>query len=110
MIDALLDPWREPLMRHALLELICVGASCGALGVWVVLYGLSYGAESLSHAMFPGLVAAALLGLPLALGRAGGLVGGGAGGAPGGPAGGGGGGDGGAGGGGRAVGPRRRAR
>src|SRR3954451_23534743 len=74
MIDALLDPWREPLMRHALLEMIFVGASCGALGVWVVLYGLSYGAESLSHAMFPGLVVAALIGIPLALGGAGGLV------------------------------------
>src|SRR3954453_6241325 len=74
MIDALLGPWREPIMRHAFLEMLFVGASCGALGVWVVLYGLSYGAESLSHAMFPGLVAAALLGVPLALGGAGGLL------------------------------------
>ena len=61
-------------MRHALLELVFVGASCGALGVWVVLYGLSYGAESLAHAMFPGLTVAALIGLPLALGGAGGLA------------------------------------
>jgi ABC-type Mn2+/Zn2+ transport system permease subunit len=61
-------------MRHALLEVTIVGATCGALGVWVVLYGLSYGAESLAHAMFPGLAAAALLALPLALGGAGGLL------------------------------------
>ena len=44
----------------------CWSASLGgALGCWVVLYGLSYSAESLSHALFPGLVVAALLGLPL---------------------------------------------
>src|SRR3954470_7005712 len=71
---ALADPWGESLMRHALLEVTIVGAACGALGVWVVLYGLSYGAESLAHAMFPGLAVAALIGLPLALGGAGGLV------------------------------------
>src|SRR3954470_9500259 len=71
---ALVDPWREPIMRHALLEVVFVGASCGALGVWVVLFGLSYGAESLAHSMFPGLAVAALVGIPLALGGAGGLV------------------------------------
>jgi ABC-type Mn2+/Zn2+ transport system permease subunit len=36
----------------------------------VVLFRLSYGAESLAHAMFPGLVVAALAGLPLTLGAA----------------------------------------
>src|SRR3954452_2055277 len=71
---ALADPWAEPIMRHALLEVTFAGAACGALGVWVVLYGLSYGAESLAHSMFPGLAVAALVGLPLALGGAGGLV------------------------------------
>jgi ABC-type Mn2+/Zn2+ transport system permease subunit len=71
---ALADPWGEAIMRHALLEVTIVGAACGALGVWVVLYALSYGAESLAHAMFPGLAVAALLGLPLVLGGAGGLL------------------------------------
>jgi ABC-type Mn2+/Zn2+ transport system permease subunit len=74
MIDALTGPWSEPIMRHALLEMLFVGASCGALGVWIVLYGLSYGAESLAHSMFPGLAVAALVGLPLALGGAAGLA------------------------------------
>jgi ABC-type Mn2+/Zn2+ transport system permease subunit len=74
MADALLEPWREPILREALLELVFVGLACGALGVWIVLYGLSYSAESLAHAMFPGLAVAALLGVPLALGGAGGLV------------------------------------
>jgi ABC-type Mn2+/Zn2+ transport system permease subunit len=42
--------------------------------VWVVLFGLSYSAESLAHAMFPGLALAAVAGLPLVLGGAGGLA------------------------------------
>ena len=71
---AVAEPWGEAIMRHALLEVTIVGAACGALGVWVVLYGLSYGAESLAHSMFPGLAVAALIGLPLALGGAGGLL------------------------------------
>ena len=36
----------------------------------MVLFGLSYGAESLAHAMLPGLVIAALAGFPLVLGAA----------------------------------------
>jgi ABC-type Mn2+/Zn2+ transport system permease subunit len=67
-------PWGEAIMRHALLEVTIAGAACGALGVWVVLYGLSYGAESLAHSMFPGLAVAALIGLPLVPGGAGGLL------------------------------------
>ena len=54
--------------------MVLVGVACGALGVWIVLYGLSYSAESLAHAMFPGLAVAALLSVPLALGGAAGLA------------------------------------
>ncbi|MDA0163257.1 metal ABC transporter permease [Solirubrobacter ginsenosidimutans] len=74
MLDALLDPWREPILREALIEMVLVGVACGALGVWIVLYGLSYSAESLAHAMFPGLAVAALVGVPLVLGGAAGLA------------------------------------
>jgi ABC-type Mn2+/Zn2+ transport system permease subunit len=42
----------------------------GVLGCWIVLYELSYSAESLAHSLFPGLVLAALLGFPLVLGGA----------------------------------------
>ena len=72
--STLADPWGEPLMRRALLEVAIVGLCGGALGCWVLFYELSYSAESLSHALFPGLVGAALLGLPLLLGAAGGIV------------------------------------
>ena len=73
-LTPLLEPWREPILREALIEMVLVGFACGALGVWIVLYGLSYGAESLAHAMFPGLAVAALLGVPLVLGGAVGLA------------------------------------
>ena len=71
---ALADPWSEPLMRRALVEVVLLGVAGGAIGTWVVLYGLSYGAESLSHALLPGLVLATLAGVPLLLGGALGLA------------------------------------
>jgi len=48
-------------------------AACSAAGS--SFYELSYSAESLAHALFPGLVVAALLGLPLLLGAGAGVVG-----------------------------------
>lgn len=70
----MLAPFEDPTTRRALLELALLAVAGGALGVWVVLQGLAYGAESLAHALLPGLVLAALLGLPLLLGAAGGIV------------------------------------
>src|SRR4051794_37100204 len=69
------EPWGEAFMQHAFLELSLVGLVGGWLGCWVLLYGVSYSAESLAHGMFPGLVGASLLGLPIV---AGGAVGAGA--------------------------------
>ena len=66
--DVLLDPWRSGISARALVEVALLGLAAGPLGCWVVLYGLSYSAESLSHALFPGLVIAALAGFPLVLG------------------------------------------
>lgn len=71
----LMDPWREPIMRRALAEVILLGVIGGALGCWVIFTNLSYSAESLAHALLPGLVGAALLGLPLLLGGTVGIVG-----------------------------------
>jgi ABC-type Mn2+/Zn2+ transport system permease subunit len=72
--QALSDPWSEAILRRALLEVALLGIAGGAIGCWVVLYGLSYSAESLAHALFPGLVAAALLGAPLLAGAAVGVL------------------------------------
>jgi ABC-type Mn2+/Zn2+ transport system permease subunit len=70
MIDFFTDPLGQELIRRALLEALLISLIGGALGCWVVFYGVSYAAESLSHAMFPGLVIAALAGAPIVLGGA----------------------------------------
>jgi manganese/iron transport system permease protein len=54
--------------RRALAEAVLVGVLCGAVGVHVVLRRLSFLTTALTHATFPGVVVAALLGLHLVLG------------------------------------------
>ena len=73
-MDWLLDPLRSDITLRALVLLVVLGAACGALGVWVLLYRQAFAAESLSHGMLPGLVLAALAGAPILLGAAGGVV------------------------------------
>jgi ABC-type Mn2+/Zn2+ transport system permease subunit len=68
MIDFVTDPLGQEFIRRALLEVGLISLAGGALGCWVVFYGVSYAAESLSHALFPGLVVAALVGIPLLAG------------------------------------------
>jgi len=65
---------RSGLLQRALLEVVMLGATCGALGVWLLHVRSAYAAESLAHAMLPGLVVAALVGAPLLLGAAGGVL------------------------------------
>ena len=60
------------IMQRAFVEAIVLGIACGPLGVWILLLRRAYAAESLSHAMLPGLVIASLAGIPLLLGAAGG--------------------------------------
>ena len=74
MLGWLADPFDLAIMQRALAEVLLLGVACGPLGVWVLLYRSSYAAESLSHGMLPGLVAAALLGLPLVLGALAGVL------------------------------------
>ncbi len=68
------DPFLDALGRRALLEVTLLGLAGGALGVWVLFYELAYPAESLAHALLPGLVLASLVGFPLLLGGAAGLI------------------------------------
>jgi ABC-type Mn2+/Zn2+ transport system permease subunit len=68
MVDFLADPFGQEFIRRALLEVGLISLASGALGCWVVFYGVSYAAESLAHAIFPGLVLAALAGLPILVG------------------------------------------
>jgi ABC-type Mn2+/Zn2+ transport system permease subunit len=62
------EPFQEPFMQRAIAEMTLLAIAGGALGCWIVLYELSYAAESLAHSIFPGLVIATLAGVPLLLG------------------------------------------
>jgi len=66
----MLEPLQDEFMRRSIAEMTLIGIAGGALGCWVVLYRLSYAAESLAHSIFPGLVLAAIAGAPLLLGGA----------------------------------------
>ena len=72
--DLLIEPLSYGTTWRALVEISILGLAGGVLGCWVVLYRLSYGAESLAHGMLPGLVLAGLVGLPLLVGGAVGIV------------------------------------
>lgn len=65
---------RSGLLQRALVEIVVLGAACGALGVWLLHLRHAYAAESLAHAMLPGLVLASLAGLPLLLGAGAGVL------------------------------------
>jgi ABC-type Mn2+/Zn2+ transport system permease subunit len=64
----------DPITRRALAEVVILALALGPLGVWVLLHRQAYAAESLSHGLLPGLVLAALAGIPLVLGAAGGAL------------------------------------
>lgn len=70
----LLDPFNGELTRLAAVELIVLGLACGMVGSWVVLLGRAMLAESLTHALLPGLVLGAATGVGLVAGAALGTV------------------------------------
>ena len=55
-------------LLRALVEALLVGALCGVVGVHVVLRRLSFFTMAMTHATFPGVVLAALVGVDLLLG------------------------------------------
>src|SRR3954453_13101177 len=48
-------------MQRAMLEVVLMGLSCGIIGTYVVLRGMAFIGDALSHAIFPGVVIAFLL-------------------------------------------------
>jgi manganese/iron transport system permease protein len=68
VVHWLVDPFAYAFMQRALLEVILMGAVTGAIGTYVVLRGLSFIGDALSHAIFPGVVIAFLLGRSVFLG------------------------------------------
>lgn len=62
MISWLTDPWQYTFMQHAFLAILLVGVIGGAIGVFVILRGLAFLGDALSHAVFPGVVITFILG------------------------------------------------
>ena len=58
MLDFLLGPMAYGFMQRGLVAAILVGIVCAVMGAFVVLRGLAFIGDAVSHAAFPGLVIA----------------------------------------------------
>jgi manganese/iron transport system permease protein len=70
VVDFLLSPMAYGFMQRGLIAAALVGVVCAVMGAFVVLRGLAFIGDAVSHAAFPGLVIAYLLGIPLYIGAA----------------------------------------
>jgi manganese/iron transport system permease protein len=62
------DPLQFEFMRRALMAVTLTGITCGLLGSYVVLRGLAFIGDALTHAVFPGIVIAFAIGRSILLG------------------------------------------
>ena len=67
-MDGFLRPFQFEFFVNGLMVSTLAGALCGLIGVYVVLKGMSYIGHGLSHAIFGGFAASALLGVNFFLG------------------------------------------
>lgn len=73
-LATLIEPLSGDFGAATAAELAMVGGGCGAVGVWVVQFGRAFQAESLTHAVLPGLVLASLAGASLVSGALAGVL------------------------------------
>jgi ABC-type Mn2+/Zn2+ transport system permease subunit len=69
-LAVILEPLRYEFFLRALVASTLVGVICAVVGTFVVLKGISFIGDGISHAAFPGVVAAFLLQVPFYLGAA----------------------------------------
>ena len=69
-LDLLLAPLGYDFFVRALIASALVGVACAIVGSFVVLKGMSFIGDAVSHAAFPGIVIAYLIGAPIVLGGA----------------------------------------
>jgi ABC-type Mn2+/Zn2+ transport systems, permease components len=69
-VDAIIGPLAYPFFVRALEAAAVVGVVCAVVGSYMVLRGLAFMGDALSHSAFPGVVAAYLLKGPFYLGAA----------------------------------------
>jgi manganese/iron transport system permease protein/iron/zinc/copper transport system permease protein len=63
MIAGIMDPYRFDFFTNGILVATIAGGLCGLLGVFVVLRGMSYIGHGLSHSVFGGAAASAVMGV-----------------------------------------------
>ncbi|MFC9834596.1 zinc ABC transporter permease AztB [Rhodococcus sp. NPDC127530] len=66
----LLDPLMVSFVRRALFAGMLVSVLCALVGTWVVLRGMAFMSEAISHGMLPGVAVAYLAGANLLVGAA----------------------------------------
>ena len=64
----ILEPFQFAFMNSALLIALVVAIPCSLLSVFLVLKGWALMGDAMSHAVFPGIVLAWMVGLPLGVG------------------------------------------
>lgn len=69
-LDFLLAPLGYDFFVRALIASALVGVACAIVGSFVVLKGMSFIGDAVSHAAFPGIVIAYLVGAPIIFGGA----------------------------------------
>ena len=67
-MDWLTEPLRYDFVLRALAEVVIMGATCGAIGAYVVVRRLAFIGDAISHAVFPGVVIAYLAGASIMIG------------------------------------------
>jgi manganese/iron transport system permease protein len=67
-MDLILEPLSLGFFVRALVASTIVGAVCAVVGTYVVLKGIAFIGDAISHAAFPGIVVAYLIGAPFYLG------------------------------------------
>lgn len=67
-LTTLLEPFQFDFMVNALIVSALVAIPCALLSIFLVLKGWALMGDAMSHAVFPGIVLAYIVGIPLAIG------------------------------------------
>jgi ABC-type Mn2+/Zn2+ transport system permease subunit len=69
-MDLLLAPLGDAFFIRALVALALVGVVCAVVGTFVVVRGIAFIGDAITHAGFPGVVVAYIIGIPFYIGAA----------------------------------------
>jgi len=69
-VEWLLIPFEVSFVQRALVAGVLVSAVCAVVGTWVVLRGMAFIGDAMSHGMLPGVAIASLTGVNLLIGAA----------------------------------------